>query len=157
MAEAGGRGIRIWACALVAACSAAVAATALAAAPTRGATYRGALVGARSAIRVSFRVSASGGQVDSITVSALPLYCSGQAPPGARLHFGSAKLGADGRFTATGMDKITVGPLKGSVIARLKLSGAFGAHGTETGVLTSTFLGGLGAKCSGHSSYRTKA
>lgn len=147
-----------WGLSVLAAClPALVAAAALAAAPVRGASYRGTLTGPRSAIRISFRVSPSGTRLGSIVVSALPIYCTGQPPPAARIAFSGATIDAHGTFTATGADKIGVGPLKGSVIAKLRLTGSFGANRSETGVLTTTFTGGSATKCSGHSSYRTKA
>jgi len=134
-----------------------LAAVALAAAPVRGTSYRGALTGSRSAIHVSFRVSNSGSAVSQVNVSALPLYCSGQPPPAARIFFSGATIDPHGTFTAAGADKISVGPLKGSIIAKLKLTGTFAGNRTESGVLTTALGGGSGGKCSGHSNYRTKA
>ena len=134
-----------------------VAAAALAAAPVKGGSYRGTLTGSRSAISVSFRVAHSGASIGQVTVSALPLYCPGKPPPNARISFSGAPINARGTFTAAGTDKIGAGPLKGSPIATLKLTGAFGANHTESGVLTTTLSGGSSAKCSGHSNYRTRA
>lgn len=143
---------------VVAACvPALLAAAALAAAPVRGDSYHGALTGARSAIKVSFRVSSSGTAVSAVTLSALPLYCSGEPPPSARISFSGAKVDSHGTFTAMGADKIDVGPLKGSAIAKLKLTGSFAAGRSESGVITTTLIGGSTSTCSGHSSYRTKA
>jgi hypothetical protein len=142
---------------MVAACVCALGcAVATAAAPVRGATYHGSLLGSRSAIKVSFRVSAGGTQVSAITVTTLPLYCKGQPPPGARIRFQNAKVDSRGTFTAAGSDRISAGPLKGSEIARLSLTGTFGANGTAAGVITTTFQGSGGARCSGHSPYRAK-
>ena len=132
-------------------------AAALAAAPVKGTSYRGALTGSRSAIHVSFRVAQSGKSISQITVSALPLYCSGKPPPTARIAFSGAPIGAHGTFTAAGTDKIGVGPLKGSAIATLKLTGTFGPNHTESGVLTTKFTSSSASSCSGHSQYRTKA
>ena len=132
-------------------------AAALAAAPVKGTSYRGALTGSRSAIRVSFRVARSGTSISQVDVSALPLYCSGKPPPTARIAFSGAPIGAHGTFTASGTDKIGVGPLKGSAIATLKLSGTFGANHTESGVLRTTFTSPSASACSGRSNYRTKA
>ena len=134
-----------------------LAAAALAAAPVRGGAYSGALTGSRSAIHVSFRVSSSGTAVSHVAVSALPLYCSGKPPPSARITFSGASIDSHGTFTAIGADKIGVGPLKGSAIAKLKLTGSFASGRSESGVITTTLIGGSSAKCSGHSSYRTKA
>ena len=144
--------------AIVAACLPVLcAAAALAAAPVKGTTYHGALTGSRSAIHVSFRVADSGTSISDLTVSALPLYCSGKPPPSARISFSPAPISAHGTFTAAGADKIGVGPLKGSPIAELKLTGTFGASHSESGVLTTTFAGGAASGCNGHSDYRTKA
>ena len=142
---------------LVACLLALLTASALAAAPIHGASYRGALTGSRSAIHVSFRVSSSGGAVSSIVVSALPLYCTGQPPPAARIAFSGAKIDSHGTFTALGVDKIGVGPLKGSVIAKLTLTGSFSANRTESGVIQTSFAGGSASRCSGRSPYKTKA
>jgi hypothetical protein len=144
--------------AIVAACLPVLcAAAAIAAAPVKGGSYRGTLTGSRSAIRVSFRVANSGTSISQVNVSALPLYCSGKPPPTARISFSGAPISAHGTFTAAGTDKIGVGPLKGSAIATLKLTGTFAANHTESGVLTTTLAGGSSAHCSGHSNYRTKA
>ena len=144
--------------AIVAACLPVLcAAAALAAAPLSGGSYRGTLTGSRSAIRVSFRVAHSGTSISQVTVSALPLYCSGKPPPSARIAFSGAPISARGTFTASGTDEIGVGPLKGSSIATLKLTGTFGANHTESGVLTTKFTSGSASTCSGHSNYRTKA
>ena len=132
-------------------------AAALAASPVKGTSYRGALTGSQSAIHVSFRVAPSGKSISQVTVSALPLYCSGKPPPAARIAFAGAAIGADGTFAAAGTDKIGVGPLKGSPIATLKLTGAFGPNRTESGVLTTKFTSGSASTCSGRSNYRTKA
>ena len=143
---------------IVAACLPVLAAAAaLAATPVRGASYRGALTGSHSAVHVSFRVADSGTSINHVVVSALPLYCSGKPPPSARISFSGAPIGAHGTFTAAGTDKIGVGPLKGSAIATLKLTGTFAGDHSESGVLTTTFTGGSASGCNGHSSYRTKA
>lgn len=134
-----------------------LAASALAATPVHGAAYRGALTGSRSAIHVSFRVSASGNAVSAIVVTALPLYCTGAPPPSARIAFSSAKIDAHGTFAALGADKIGVGPLKGTVIAKLKLTGSFAPNRTESGLLETTLAGGSPSRCSGHSPYKTRA
>ena len=143
--------------ALVVCLPALLAAAAVAAAPVRGAFYRGALIGSRSAVRVSFHVNGAGTSVSSIFISALPLYCPGKPPPTARISFSGAPIGAHGTFSASGTDKIHAGPLKGSVIAKLKLTGTFAANRGEHGELTTTLTGGSAARCSGHASYRTKA
>ena len=55
---------------------------ALAAAPLKGSVYRGSLGGSQAEISISFRVSPGGGEVESLHISALPIYCPGNGPPG---------------------------------------------------------------------------
>src|SRR5665213_2541542 len=58
------------------------AAAALAAAPVTGAEYTGALAGPLPKITISFRVSASGREVENLRIGRLPIYCGGSGPPG---------------------------------------------------------------------------
>ena len=129
------------------------AAPALAAAPLKGSVYRGSLGGSQAEISISFRVSPGGGEVESLHISALPIYCPGNGPPGTpTIVFAKAGISAAGRFSSAGKDMISSGPLKGSVVATLKLSGTFtpggGVHGTVT-----TSYSGPAKSCGGHSSY----
>ena len=129
---------------------------ALAAIPRAGATYRGALTGSQSSISISFRVSANSGSVTGAALSRLPFYCTGSGPPGARIVFAAAQISPRGTFTAAGRDLIPSGPLKGSVVATLTLTGTFGGGGRESGTLRTAY-GGPAKRCGGHSVYATKA
>jgi len=143
--------VRITACGL--ALAAIVAVPALAAAPRKGAVYSGSLAGAQAKISLSFRVSSSGGQVGAVTVSALPIYCAGNPPPGTpSLVFATAKISAAGRFSSTGKDTISSGPLKGSVVATLIVSGTFNSGGRAHGTVTTSY-GGSAKNCGGHSNF----
>ncbi len=121
-----------------------------------GALYKGTLAGAQSKVSISFVVSTSGRVAGSIHLSRLPLYCPGSAPPSARITFGPGTISSQGAFTAKGRDAIALGPLKGTTVATLTLTGMFGRGHGESGAITTTFVGG-GSKCSGRSQYTTKA
>jgi hypothetical protein len=140
----------------VGAAPALLAGAALAATAVPGATYTGSLSGTRSKVSISFRVSSDGGRVGAIQLSELPIYCAGSGPPAARIVFGSARISSDGTFTARGRDAIAVGPLKGTAVATLTLSGAFTSKRRERGVIRTDFLGS-GSRCSGRSRYATRA
>jgi hypothetical protein len=132
-----------------------IATGALAAAPVKGAGYTGALAVAHSKVTISFRVSASGGQVENLRISSLPIYCGGSGPPGTpKIKFQNATISASGSFSSPGKDMIATGPLKGSVVATLLVSGSFSAGGHEHGTVTTTYSGPA-KKCGGHSAYRT--
>ena len=129
------------------------AAPALATAPLKGSVYRGALGGSQSKISISFRVSAGRSEIAGVNISALPIYCAGNGPPGTpTIVFAKAGISPAGRFSSAGKDMISSGPLKGSVVATLKLSGAFTAGGGVHGTIT-TIYGGSAKSCGGHSSY----
>lgn len=132
-----------------------IGASALAATPLKGASYAGTLDGSRAPITISFHVSPSGGEVESLRISSLPMYCAGKGPPGApRISFHSAKISASGSFSSPGKDVIGASPLKGSVAATLVVTGSFAPGGHEGGTVTTTY-GGPAKKCGGRSSYRT--
>ena len=132
-----------------------LATAAFAAAPVKGAGYTGALAGSHSKITISFRVSASGAEVESLRISSLPIYCGGSGPPGTpKIKFQNATISASGSFSSPGRDTIATGPLKGSVVATLVVSGSFSAGGHEHGTVTTTY-GGPAKKCGGHSAYIT--
>jgi hypothetical protein len=120
-----------------------------------GATYTGSLSGTRSNVSISFRVSPDGGRVEAIRLSELPIYCAGSGPPAAKIVFRSARISADGTFTAQGRDAIAVGPLKGTAVATLTLSGTFTSRRREHGDIRTNFLGS-GSRCSGRSHYATR-
>jgi hypothetical protein len=133
-----------------------VPAVALAADPVRGAAYKGSLTGASSSIRISFRVSPGGSQVQAIRLSALPIFCAGGAPPNSTLEFANARVTAAGTFSAAGRDVLGVGPLKGTVAAKLVVTGTFAANGRESGTVTTTFSGSA-KHCGGRARYRTRS
>jgi hypothetical protein len=143
--------VRAAACGLVAVLLA--GAPALAAAPLKGSVYRGSLGGSQSKIAISFRVSPGGGEVEALRIGALPIYCPGNGPPGTpTIVFAKARISAAGTFSSAGSDMIGSGPLKGSVVATLKLSGSFSAGGGVHGTITTSY-GGPAKDCGGHSSY----
>ena len=132
------------------------AAPALGAPPLKGTVYRGALGGAESNITISFRVSPGGSEVDGIRLSALPIYCPGNGPPGTpAIVFAKARITSAGSFSTTGRDMIGSGPLKGSVAATLTLSGTFAAGGAVHGTIATSY-GGPAKSCGGHSSYSAR-
>ena len=133
------------------------AATALAAPPLKGGAYHGSLGGSESKISISFRVSAGEREVKGMKISALPIYCAGNGPPGApAIVFLTAKISHGGRFSTTGKDMIASGPLKGSVAATLAVNGSFAAGGAVHGTVTTTYSGPA-KSCGGHSSYTAHA
>jgi len=141
---------------VAAAASALCAATAFAGPARSGATYRGSLAGSQGHVSITLRISADGARVSAVTLSKLPIYCTGNAPPGARVTFRAATISAAGSFSTTGVDSLVAGPLKGQKVATLTLRGTFGAGGGERGVITTTYSGPA-AHCGGKSSYSTRA
>jgi hypothetical protein len=128
---------------------------ALAASAHAGATYTGALAGSGH-IAITFRVSPNARAVVAVQITGLPIYCSGNAPPGIpTLAFPRTAISASGKFAASGKDMIGSGPLKGSVAATFKISGTFMAGGREHGTITTRY-GGAAKGCSGSSSYSTR-
>jgi hypothetical protein len=146
-----GKIARVAACGVVGASLA--ASPAFAALPLKDSVYRGTLGGSQSKISISLRTSSGGGEVQGLHISALPIYCPGNGPPGTpTIVFAKARISASGRFSSAGKDMISSGPLKGSVVATLKLSGTFTAGGGVHGTIT-TIYGGSAKSCGGHSSY----
>lgn len=138
--------------ALVAA--AALAAAALAANQVAGGSYKGALVPSRQGVAVSFKVSANGSRVRSLSITNIPLYCEGGGPP-IPVRFKDAAISAKGTFTSSAVVRIKIGPLKGQIGERLKIAGKFLKGRREQGTLTTTYP--KAQQCSGSSSYSTKA
>jgi hypothetical protein len=132
----------------------AFAATAAATAPVKGGAYKGALIGVRSYIKVSFKVSKSGKTVTGLRTTDLPFYCSGggRAVP---ITFKKATISKSGTFTSTGKDIVSVGPLKGHVAATLTITGRFLPRRRESGTIKTVFV--TAHACDGSSSYSTKA
>jgi hypothetical protein len=132
----------------------AITGAALAMNPVKGATYSGALAPPRSSYKVSFDVSADGGQITGLMISNLPFYCPGGA--GAiPVRFANAPLSKSGTFTSTGKYVTLEGPLKGELATKLKITGTFGKGGSEQGTVTSTWV--KLHTCSGESTYTTKS
>lgn len=128
----------------------AAAPVALAAAPIKGATYKGTIARTSSvAYSISFKVSANGKRVGSFKLSYYPVYCQGGG-------FGSLEQ-ASGPISKKGTFKVAL-PIyfapahqrQGSVI----VTGAFAKHGKESGKVTTDFT--HAGSCNGSSSYTTK-
>jgi hypothetical protein len=126
---------------------------ALAASQIKGASYSGQLASPRTSYLVSFKVSASGKRVTSLTISNTPFYCQGGGRP-VPVRFASAAISKAGAFTSTGKYLIVEGPLKGQLGTKLKITGKFGKGGNEQGTVTSTYP--KTPSCNGKSSYTTK-
>jgi hypothetical protein len=126
---------------------------ALAASQIKGASYSGQLAAPRSQYTVNFKVSADGKRVTDLRINNTPFYCSGGGGP-VPVGFARVAISKAGTFTSTGKYVIDVGPLKGQVGTRLKLTGKFAKGGGERGTLTSTYP--KTPACNGKSSYTTK-
>lgn len=122
----------------------------------KGGVYHGSLSGTQSKISIDVHVSPAGTGVVAITLSALPIYCPGNGPPGTpSIVFAKAKISAAGKFSTTGKDMIGSGPLKGSVAATLAVNGTFTATGMLHGTLSTSYGGGA-KRCGGRSSYNAR-
>jgi hypothetical protein len=133
---------------------AAAAAVAIAANQVKGGSYTGSLLPATRAISVSFKVSSTGKQVSSLRISNIPIYCSGGGPP-IPIRFKNAAISAQGTFTSSAQYVIKVGPLKGKVGEKLKITGKFLKGKREQGTLTTSYP--KAHACGGSSPYKTKA
>lgn len=120
----------------------------------KGGTYTGALLPSSTGIEVSFKVSSNGKKVTSLRTSNVPIYCSGGGPP-IPIHFKDASISAKGAFASSGQSIIKVGPFKGRVGEKLKITGKFLKGAGEQGTLTTTYP--KAPACGGKSSYSTKA
>jgi hypothetical protein len=127
---------------------------ALAAGQLKGGSYKGALLPATRAISVSFRVSQSGKQVTALSISNIPIYCSGGGPA-IPIHFKNASISSKGTFASSARYVIEVGPLKGQVGEQMKITGKFLKGKREQGTLTTTYP--KAAACGGKSPYTTTA
>ena len=126
-------------------------AAALAAAPIKGATYKGNVSRAGNVTYpISFKVSRNGKRVSSFTLSkGYPVYCQGGG-------FGALQR-ASGTIARNGTFKVKL-PIyfapahshQGFVI----VSGSFAKHGKESGKVTTAFTHAGG--CNGTSRYATK-
>jgi hypothetical protein len=123
----------------------------LAAAPIKGATYKGGISRSRTVtLPISFKVSGNGKHVGSFTLSnGYPVYCQGGG-------FGALQP-ASGTITKRGTFKVKL-PIyfkpahshQGFVI----VTGSFGKHGRESGKVTTDFT--HSGSCNGTSRYTTK-
>lgn len=133
---------------------AAIATAALAANQVKGGSYKGNLLPMTHGISVSFKVSKSGKQVTSLTISNIPLYCSGGGPA-IPIHFKNASISPAGTFTSSARYIIKIGPFKGQVGEKLKITGKFLKDRQEQGTLTTTYP--KAHACGGKSPYTTRA
>lgn len=127
----------------------ALCATALAVARTSG-TYKGNLASPRTTYLVSMNLK--GAKLSQITLSNIPIYCSGGGPP-IPVTFPKTTISKAGRFTVKATVRIKVGPKKGRIGEKLTLSGRF-AHGKVSGTLKTDFVSF--AQCSGSTRFTAK-
>jgi hypothetical protein len=113
-------------------------------------TYGGTLAAPRTEYAVTLTVAH--GKLTRATVSNIPLYCSSGGPATPVKFAGSKIAPATGAFSTTGKYLIKVGPYKGKVGEKLKLSGRFTSKGTVSGVLATTFVLN-GPKCTGKTAF----
>ncbi len=128
----------------------------LAAAPVKGATYKGKFKAGFDMPKISFKVSADGKRVTHLHTSDVGLYCVGGGGV-VPTNFKDATISANGTFKSTAKDIIKIGPRKGQVGENLKITGTFKSGGKESGTMTTTYAGGISTTCSGSSKYSTKA
>ena len=113
-------------------------------------TYKGTLTAPRTAYAVTLTVA--NGKLTKATVSNIPFYCSSGGPAIPVKFAGSKIATSNGAFSTTGHYTIKVGPYKGKVGEKLKLSGRFSSKGTVSGVLATTFVLN-GPKCTGKNAF----
>ncbi len=116
----------------------------------RSGTYKGTLAAPRTEYAVTLTVSH--GKLTKASLSNIPLYCSSGGPATPVKFTGSTIAPATGAFSTTGKYSIKVGPYKGKVGEKLKLSGRFTSKGTVSGVLATTFVLN-GPKCAGKTAF----
>jgi hypothetical protein len=113
-------------------------------------TYKGTLAAPRTEYAVTLTVA--GGKLTKATVSNIPLYCS-SGGPATPVRFGGSKIASgNGEFSTSGKYVIKVGPFKGKVGEKLKLSGRFTSKGTVSGTLATTFVLN-GPHCTGKTAF----
>lgn len=127
----------------------ATAATALAANPVKGAKYSGK-INADSGLAISFKVSSNGKDVVKMKVPQPPIFCQGGGPPPPQKPAKPAPISSKGTFKET----LQYLSSTGSVIASLKVTGAFHAHRKESGKVKVSWSS---ASCNGSAPYSTKA
>jgi hypothetical protein len=134
----------------------AAAGVVLAAAPVRGATYKGTFKAGFDTVRLSFKVSSNGKRVTNLRVTDTGLYCAGGGGV-SPVHFKDASIAANGTFKSTGEYKIAIGPRKGQIGQKLAITGTFKTGKREGGTMKTTYTGSVSSSCSGQSKYSTKA
>jgi hypothetical protein len=137
--------------ALVALIALVAASGALAAKPTKGATYSGKINKVSNvAFTIKFKVSSDGTHVGGFSLTDLPVYCQGGGfgQPLTR----SAKITKSGTFKAK--LPIYFAPTH-STEGYLNVTGKFAKGGKESGKVTTTFT--HVKTCDGTSTYSTKA
>jgi hypothetical protein len=95
-------------------------------------TYKGTLAAPRNFITVTLKLT--GKKVSGLTISDVPLFCSGGGRP-IPIHLSKATITTAGRFTSTGTYLFQVGPFKGQVGDQLTINGRFSTKGKLTGTL----------------------
>ncbi|MFL5737344.1 MAG: hypothetical protein ACJ76P_08395 [Actinomycetota bacterium] len=126
----------------------ATAAVALAANPVRGAKYSGTIK-VNGGLAISFNVTSDGKDVVKMKVPQPPIFCPGGGPPPPQKRAKPAPISNTGTFT----DKLKYVSSTGSVIATLKVTGAFHTHHKESGKATVSWSA---ASCNGSALYSTK-
>ena len=116
----------------------ALAGIAIAAAPRKGATYRGTIITGGAAI--SWKVTATGKKVKQLAITNTPLFCEGGGAP-VPLKFPAAAISKKGRFTTTATRKITEGPSAGKPQVEVTINGRFAKGGKATGTLKADWFG----------------
>jgi hypothetical protein len=125
------------------------AAAALAANQVKGATYSGT-INANGGLAISFKVSSTGKDVVKMKVPQPPIFCQGGGPPPPQEPAKPAPISNTGTFKET----LQYVSSTGSVVATLKVTGAFHAHRKESGKVTVSWSA---ASCNGSALYSTKA
>ena len=127
----------------------ATAATALAANPVKGAKYSGT-INANGGLAISFKVTSTGKNVVRMKVPQPPIFCSGGGPPPPQIPANPARVSSTGTFKET----LKYGSI-GSIVATLKVTGAFHAHRKESGKVTVSWS--ADTSCNGSAGYSTRA
>ena len=127
----------------------ATAAAALAANPVKGAKYSGKIK-ANDGLAISFKVSSNGKDVVKMKVPQPPIFCQGGGPPPPQKPAKPALISSTGTFKET----LQYVSSTGSVVATLKVSGAFHADRKESGKVKVSWSA---ASCNGSAPYSTKA
>ena len=123
----------------------ATATVALAANPVKGAKYVGT-INANGGLAITFR----GKNVVKLKVPQPPIFCSSGGPPPPQVPANPAPVSSAGTFKET----LKYVSSTGTVVAKLKVTGAFHAHRKESGKVTVSWSA---ASCNGSAGYSTKA